>query len=186
MSRLSFSISVLALLFGVSPASAGPITITDTFDWTGRSSFADSAAPQWTHTLNFVPEADSIVSATLDLRHAGNNLLVEAWSLSSQSNTAIGGLGLSWFLIDFVTTQSFDLPSSLFPSFPASNWSVGLKLTESTSGSDFISLDWARLSVTYEPVAATQTPEPATLTLIGTGVAAALWRRRRQPRRQIA
>jgi hypothetical protein len=59
-----------------------------------------------------------------------------------------------------------------------------LKLTEGTSNTDSISVDWARVNVTYEPVAATQTPEPATLTLLGTGVAAALWRRRRQ-RNQI-
>jgi hypothetical protein len=175
--------AVVCMLAGVAPASAGPITISTTFDWSSQS-YSDAAAPQWSHTLAFAPDAGSILSATIDIRHAGNNLLTESWSLKSQSDTAIGNLSQSWLLVDFFRTDTFTVPVSLFPSLPTASWVLALKLTEGTSNTDSISVDWARLNVTYEPVAATQTPEPATLTLLGTGVAAALWRRRRQ-RNQI-
>jgi len=47
-------------------------------------------------------------------------------------------------------------------------------------------LDWATLSVTYNEVApVASAPEPATLTLLGTGAALALLRRRRQKRQVV-
>jgi hypothetical protein len=112
----------------------------------------------------------------------GNIPGVEPWTLRSQSNLAIGDLGLTWFLVDFFASETFTIPASLFPTFPAANWTLALQLTEASGGNDSIKLDWAKLSVTYNDVPVASTPEPATLTLLGTGIAAGLWRRRRQNR----
>jgi hypothetical protein len=174
-------------MLGVATAQAA--TITHIQDWGGPSgdqTFTDSAPPQWTHTINFTPDpAASISSATLELRHKGNvgsSFFGEVWVMSTQGNVSIGDLSNSNFILDFYTTQTFNLPTSLFPSVPATSWVLALKLGETTGGTDRITLDWAKLNVNYAPLTVTQTPEPATLTLLGTGFAAAMWRRRRQRR----
>jgi PEP-CTERM motif-containing protein len=88
--------------------------------------------------------------------------------------------------VDFFVTDTFTLPASLLPSLPAGSWALALKLTESTNQTDSITLDWATLSVTYNEVApVASAPEPATLTLLGTGAALALLRRRRQKRQVV-
>jgi PEP-CTERM motif len=187
MRKLFVFVIALSTVVGVSTAQADPITTFHLHNWDGSDdeTFTDSAPPQWSHLISFTPEAASITNATLELRHKGNigsSFFGEVWALSTQGNFNLGELSNSNFFVDFYTTQTFNLPASLFPALPATNWMLALKLSESTGGSDQITLDWAKLSVTYEPVAATQTPEPATLTLIGTGFAAAMWRRRRQRR----
>jgi hypothetical protein len=194
MKRLPVLGLLLFLSVGVSSANAATITISDTFNWNGSGSqtFTDASLPQWTHTLTFAPAAASISSATLEIRHAGNKAnnqngsSGEFWILGSQGNTFIGNLSLSSSTIDFFVTDTFALPASLLPSLPAGSWALALKLTESTNQTDSITLDWATLSVTYDEVApVASTPEPATLTLLGTGAAAALWRRRRQKRQVV-
>ncbi|HYN08736.1 MAG TPA: PEP-CTERM sorting domain-containing protein [Vicinamibacterales bacterium] len=163
----------------------------DTFQWgTGSATdqtFSDTSPPLWTHTLNFSPAAGSITDATLELRHKGNvgsAFFGEVWALSTQGNIALGSLSNSSLIIfNYYTTQTFSLPSFLLPALPVGSWTLGLRLYETTGGTDFITLDYSKLSVTYEPVA---TPEPATLTLLGSGfAAAALWCRRRQKRQSL-
>lgn len=184
---------VLAVIVGISPAEASTITVSNTFEWgvapATFQTFADNALPQWTQTVTFSPQADSIISATLTLRHAGNKANNhngsngEFWLLSSQGSTFIGNLSASWSPAagDFFVTDTFVLPSVLFPSLPAGAWSLALKLTETTNQTDSLSLDFSTLGVTYQ-TAPTPTPEPATLSLLCAGLATAAWRRRRQRR----
>jgi hypothetical protein len=176
---------LLTATAGVASATASPITVQHLQDWNNQE-FSDSAPPQWTHTITFVPPAASIVDAELEIRHKGNvgsSFFGEVWFLSTQGSVHLGNLENSDFFGGFWKTDSFSLPVSLLPSLPTGSWNLALKLGENTGGSDKITLDYAKLTVAYEPVTATQTPEPATLTLLGTGFATAMWRRRRQQRR---
>ncbi len=195
MKRSLILAALTLLMAGANTAYAAPITISDTFNWggSGTQSFTDASLPQWTHNLTFTPAAGSIASATLEIRHAGNKATNqngssgEFWLMTTSGNAFIGNLSLSsLFGFDFLVTDTFSVPASLFPALPAGSWALTLLLNESTNQTDSITLDWARLNVTYDPVAATSTPEPASLTLLGTGVAAALWRRRRQKRQAAA
>ena len=172
------AIATAAILgFGSGAAEAAPILVSDTFDWAGLNAgttFTEPNLPTWTHDLTFDPQAASFNYVQLDLRHAGNvGNVNELWILTSQGSVFIDNLSdssNSETLSGNAVTDTFNIPISLFPVFPAGSWTLALRLAESTSGNDKITLDYATLRVSYEPVTTgggTTIPEPASLLLFG-------------------
>ena len=125
----------------------------------------------YTHLVTFVPSAASIVSATLALTHTHVSVNGELWSITGGTSTLLGTLSESngaW------VTDTFTIPTGLYPSFVAGSWSLAVKLTESTSGNDTFDFDKSILSGTYLPNSATPTgssvPEPSAMFLLGFGL----------------
>jgi len=163
-------------------ASAVVLPFDNTVDWnssstpgtpaTTYSEFSDTSVPTWNHNISFSPSATSILTAFLEIRHQGNgqypaggpcNNTFEVWFLESSSSVQLGNLSCS---VPNWTVDTFAVPSSLFPSLPASSWTLSLRLGESTgTPTDVIRLDYAKLYGTYESV-----PEPGTLALLGLGL----------------
>ena len=127
----------------------------------------------YTHSVTFSPPALSIVSATLALTHTHVSLNGELWTVAGGTSTFLGTLSESngaW------VTDTFTIPTALYPSFIAGSWSLAVKLTESTSGNDTFDFDKSVLSGTYLADAATVTvtaasvPEPSAIFLLGFGL----------------
>src|SRR5713226_6941895 len=81
----------------------------------------------YTHSITFSPTALSIVSATLALTHTHVSLNGELWTVTGGTSTLLGVLSESngaW------VTDTFTIPTALYPSFIASSWSLAVKLTE--------------------------------------------------------
>jgi hypothetical protein len=71
-----------------------------------------------------------------------------------------------------ITLTEITVDSSLLGEFADGTVSVGLAFN--APGNDDIAIDYAQLSITTQPI-----PEPSTLTLLGLGLCALAWRRRR-------
>ena len=183
LSRLIPAVLTGCLLLPTS-AEATAITLTNTVDWnfnnTGAQTFTEPSLPTWTHSVTFNPAAQSFISATVAIRHMGNVANSgELWLMyNGTQSVLVGNLSGSGnsqtgqaFIID-----TFQVPAGLLPGgFPIGSWTLALKLTESTSGNDTITLDYSTLTVVYDDgqtVVPTVTPEPATLLLFGAGLAA--------------
>jgi len=125
----------------------------------------------YTHSVTFSPPALSIASATVALTHTHVSVNGELWTVAGGTSTFLGTLSESngaW------VTDTFTIPTALYPSFIAGSWSLAVKLTESTSGNDTFDFDKSVLSGTYvtgsDTVAATHVPEPSAMFLLGFGL----------------
>lgn len=205
MRQLKFLVSAVLALSAIaltpSRAEATSITVSDTYDWnqngTGVQTFHETQPPTWSHLLAFASPAVSISTATLDLSHFGNrnNANNEVWLMSSQGGAILIGQLLTSDT-GFIT-QTFTIPSSLYPSLPAGGWTLTIGLNETqvnpngnpnaSANNNFLTLDFATLNVTYDngvtsfpPTA--PVPEPGSLLLLGSGLAglAAYVRKRRK------
>ena len=188
-------------LLVATPSEAAQITVIAEKDWDALTNasgvtyqaFSDTALPTWTHSLTFSPPAESFDSAELELSFAGTRSSTqEVWLLWDSGSVQIGTLnGSGNNSANTITAQTFSVPTTLFPAFPATAWTLQLRLTESNTAANSIFLDYSKLTVTYEdgltedvvtidsPVPA---PEPATLSLLGLGLVAVVARHRMKRR----
>jgi len=195
----------LLVVLVASRAGATPITVSDTFDWnastnaggTTYTTFSEPSISSWSQTLSLSPAASSFLSADVELRHAGNrgNGTQELWLLYDAGSILLGQLHPSSNAFHNFVTDTFTVPGSLLPSFPASQWTLSLRLADGIAGtSNTIALDYSTLTVDYEPVASSPSdslqalteletvhaPEPASLVLLGSGLLAGAWRLRKR------
>ena len=136
------------------------------------------------YTFTFAgPGSVSSASFTVSILDADGFLAGDQVSLFT-----VGGVDFTANLNTFLNTANtqnaqfnvftFALPSSVFPSILAGNVPVSLTLTEPASSEqpgNLIGLDFS--SLTFDAPAAA-VPEPATLSLLGLGLGAAVVRRR--------
>jgi len=190
-------LTVIFLLSGIDSAHAIPFTsIVDWNDHTDNTGVGykvitdpigdnSNYAFTYTHSLNLVPAGEKLNNAELQITHKNNlniNLFgLEVWFADADSNTLIGRLGNSQLLIwGYWRTDSFTLSPAILQEIQSNSpWALTVKLREGTSGSESIWLDKSVLSGDYTPA-----PEPASIMLVGLGLAGFLARRKQKLFRQ--
>ena len=166
------------------PNNADPTTF-ETFDETNPAA--------WTHVLSFVPSAVSFTSIDLEFRHSGNRADVsnEMWLLYDSGSFKVADLVYSGNSVNDFQVQHVNLKdpllSSLLPSLPATGWTLALRMEDGGNqggAANEIYLDYSKLTVVYDDTEAdtrglpsTAMPEPASLILLGTGLAGLAARR---------
>jgi hypothetical protein len=187
------------VLLWAGQSQAAQITISDTQDWVGQTNssgvtyqtFAETALPAWDHELTFIPPAASFDSAVVELSFGGTRSSAqEVWLLWDSGSVQLGTLtGTGDNSANNIIQQTFNVPTALWPSFAASTWTLDLRLTETGSQSNSIFLDYSKLTVKYQDGACevnceqpptAPIPEPATLGMLGVGLAGLAGRLRRR------
>jgi PEP-CTERM motif-containing protein len=131
----------------------------------------------YSHTVNFVPPADSVLDASLTIDYQKVNSQgqgnAEIWllDLDNLSSTLIGKLDPA---NDWIS-KTFVLSPTVFAGVSGSSWTIGFKFQETTNGNDSFELDKSVLSGNYTghvqppPQRPAAVPEPGSLVLLGTG-----------------
>lgn len=197
MKQIKLILICTILVFAVaSTASAIPFSVTHDYalhgtyqNQTYQAIYDIGNRIDWVDTFVFPavdPEAETITSATFSITHVGNIVgtrNAEFWLVTDQGGQSIGNFSQSvwgsW------TTDTFELSDSVIDTMMASNpWSLGIKISEETDCFDWLLVDKATFAGDYTPVNGSPVapvPEPATMLLLGTGLAgmAAAGRRRK-------
>jgi hypothetical protein len=172
------AITILTLVFGAGGLCYA-ISFTDIVDFSGDGiegtrdyerldGAGDAYEFEYSHIVDFSPQAQSINSATLTLSHSGNNAdrnqTAEAWFLSEAGSVLLGTLIKSDLWVD----QIFDL-SFLVAGIAGEQWELSVILHENTRGGDHLKIDKSVVTGDYSP-GAQHAPEPATMLLLGSGL----------------
>ena len=175
--------AVLAtVLFVPTVVMADSFTITQTF---GDVTISD----HFTYAFDLTALealAQSLDSATLSLTHQGNsNNPGEVWLSSSGGGTLIGTLSASTAGNNFVTDSWVLGPSILAEIMGQDPWKLTIKLDDTTTGTDKITIRDSVLVSDYTPIdsstpSSTSIPEPSSALLLGAGVAGLKFLRRRK------
>jgi hypothetical protein len=165
---------IFIVLSGI--ANAAPIPFSNVVDFSGGgidgnvtyAVISEGPNPfQYNHIENFNPSANSFCDVTLSFTHKGNQThMGELWFLQSNQNVLIGNLSLSTGATGWVT-DTFNINSSLYPSFPASSWTFAILLSEGSTLTGGLAIDKSILSGNYN---CTSVPEPTTVLLLGFGL----------------
>lgn len=168
-----FLVTLLSVIWVCALAStASALPFSNTIDWSPNIDIYDRY--DYVHNLNLDPPGTSVNSATLSIRHKNNqNNYFEVWYVWNEDSDYIGRLSDSMY---GYVTDTFNLSQSILNEIADGNpWQLIIHLGENTSGYDRITLDRSTLAGDYNPV-----PEPASLILLGSGLAGLAFRRRRK------
>lgn len=176
--RKSLFLILCAVIMLPVVAISSPIPFYDEVDFTGSIETGSGVTYKtvfdynnftYNHVVNFEPCANDLCEVSLAFTHKGNNFSTgELWLLNSGTDVLLGNLSNSTGATGWIT-DTYNISSSLFPSFPASSWTFTIKMIESgTATNANIAIDKSILSGNYN--CSVPVPEPATILLLSLGL----------------